>query len=188
MTPSKNISPIIETNRLILRPYVLDDLDDYFTLLSNKENLYYLQDIVTETMGDARASLIDAIQLAQEDKAQRFAITLKQNPNLIGGIGYDYIYDDEDKCTNYMGWFLMPEYHNQGIITESARAVLDFAREQDGITTMFTGCFAKNIPTQKVMEKLGFMLVDDTYYKMHDGEMKQRLKMVLPLTKSKKEQ
>ena len=67
----------LQTNRLIMRPYEESDLPDYYWILSNSRNLYYLDDIVTETMESARQSLHESIVLMKSGDARRFAITLK---------------------------------------------------------------------------------------------------------------
>ena len=77
----------LETERLILRQYSENDLPEYFKLLSDRQNMYYLDDIITDTLEEARESLQNAIEVNEKGMARRFCITLKGEDKLIGGVG-----------------------------------------------------------------------------------------------------
>jgi len=164
----------LETERLILRTYMESDLPEYYRLLSDRENMYYLDDIITETEENARQSLAEAIKLTKTGRARRFAITLSNE--LIGAAGYDIIEVTPLGRIGHMGWFILPEYQNKGYITEAAKRVLSYAFVEDGCVRIETGCYEENIPTQKVMDKVGFRLeAKKVKAKYHDGKMKNRL-------------
>jgi len=74
----------LETTRLVLRSYEEHDLPEYHKLLSDKENMYYL-DFATDTLEESRESLSEAIEINNSGKARRFAVTLDNK--LIGGCG-----------------------------------------------------------------------------------------------------
>ncbi|MCL2216024.1 MAG: GNAT family N-acetyltransferase [Defluviitaleaceae bacterium] len=170
----------METERLILRPYEENDLADYYRILSDRGNLYYLDDIVTETPEDALTSLREAIALMDSGDARRFAIVLKNHPRIIGGVGYDITDKTPLGRIGHMGWFLLPEFQNKGYITEAARRILAYAFEEDNCIKITTGCFKENIPTQKVMAKLGFVQeTDKINTRWHDGKMKERLEFAI---------
>lgn len=54
-----------------------------------------------------------------------------------------------------IGWDLNQRYWNQGIMTEAAGALLDFAFEQIQVECVFADCFLANRACIRVMEKLG---------------------------------
>ena len=171
----------LETERLILRKYSERDLPEYFKLLSNKQNMYYLDDITVNTLEEARESLKNTIKINETGKARRFCIILKENNKLIGGIGYEVAADTPlGKIADPMGWFIMPEFQNKGYVTEAATKVLEFAFSQDNCFRIATGCYADNKPTQKVMAKVGFkresVKIKAAY---HDGIMKDRLEYAI---------
>lgn len=168
----------IATERLVMRPYGSDDLQAYYKLLSDKDNLYYLGDIVVENLEEARLSLQEATHKMQKGEASRFAVTL--DGKLIGGIGYDITDITPIGKIGHMGWFLMPEYHNKGYITEATRALLNYAFTQDNCIRITTGCYRENLPTQKVMEKVGFRKeAEKLKAAWHDGKMKDRLEFAI---------
>ncbi|MCL2224872.1 MAG: GNAT family N-acetyltransferase [Defluviitaleaceae bacterium] len=171
----------LETARLILRPYGENDLDGYYRLLSDRKNMYYLDDIITETREEARQGLAEAIALMESGNARRFAITLKGQPNnIIGGAGYDVTDATPLGRVGHMGWFILQEHQNKGIVTEAAKRVLSYAFDSDNCIRITTGCYAENIPTQKVIAKVGFRReAEKIKAQYHDGEMKDRLEYAI---------
>jgi RimJ/RimL family protein N-acetyltransferase len=171
----------LETERLILRQYEENDLPEYFKLFSDKRNMYFLNDITVDTLEEARESLKAAIEINEKEKARRFCIALKNVNKLIGGIGYEIAANTPfGKIADPMGWFIMPEFQNRGYVTEAAKKVLEFAFLQDNCVRIVTGCYAANIPTQKIMAKAGFRKEGERIKsQFHDGEMKDRLEYAI---------
>jgi len=166
----------LETKRLILRPYEEKDLPEYHRLMSNKENMYYMDGLITNTLDESKESLKSCIAFNKSGNGLRFAVALKENDKLMGGIEYDIMAETLVGKTSGMGWFIMPEYQNKGYITEAAKKVLEFAFLHDNCIRVGTGCFKDNIPTQKVMEKVGFKKeYETTKSHWHDGQMKGRM-------------
>jgi len=173
----------LETERLIIREYHESDLSEYHELLSDKQNMYFLDDITTNSLEESRESLKNAVHMNNSGKARRFCITLKErgNDKLIGGVGYEIsAITPLGKIADPMGWFIMPEFQNNGYVTEAARRVLDYAFSQDDCIRVVTGCYADNLPTQKVMDKVGFRKEGERFKThFHDGKMKDRLEYAL---------
>jgi len=172
---------ILTSDRLIMRNYRYSDLENYHILMSNKENMYYLTPLITNTIEESQESLRSAIEINSHDKARRFCITLKDEDKLIGAVGYE-IADETPvgRVANPMGWFLMPEYHNKGYMTEAVKRVLEYAFLEDNCVRVVTACFKENIPTQKVMEKVGLRKEAEKIEALwHDGKMKDRLEFAI---------
>ena len=172
----------LETERLFIRNYKESDLPEYFTLFSNKQNMYFLDDIYVKNIDEARESLRVAIEVNENNKGRRFCIILKENNDdkLIGGCGYDIGELTPVGRIVHMGWFLMPEYHSRGYVTEAVRRVLEFAFIKDNCIRVTTGCFRDNKPSRKVMEKAGFRKEAERIKAIwHDGQMKDRLEFAM---------
>jgi len=173
----------LETERLIIREYHESDLPEYHELLSDKRNMYFLNDITTNSLEESRESLRNAVAMNNSDKARRLCISLKErgNDKLIGGVGYEIAaITPLGKIAGPMGWFVMPEYQNNGYATEAAMRVLDYAFSQDDCIRVVTGCYAENLPTQKVMDKVGFRKAGERVEaQFHDGKMKDRFEYAL---------
>ena len=171
----------LESERLIMRNYRESDLPEYHKLMSDKENMYYLYDIITNTIEESLESLKNAIDVNRKETARRFCITEKGNDKHIGSVGYEIReITPVGKIADPMGWFILPEYQNKGYITEAVKRVLKFAFLQDDCIRVVTGCFKENIPTQKVMIKAGFRQEADKPKAMWlDGQMRDRLEFAL---------
>jgi ribosomal-protein-alanine N-acetyltransferase len=171
----------LETERLILRPYAESDLPAYHELLSDKDNLYYLDDCIMETMEESRASLLETIEKWQNHTARRFAVTRKEDGCFMGGVGYEIAAETPiGRIGGPMGWFIMKAYQNKGYITEAVKRVLEYAFKQDNCVRMVTGCYKENQPTQRVMAKTGFRQeAEKIKAQWHDGKMKDRLEFAI---------
>ena len=136
----------LDTERLILRAYKESDLPEYHKLLSDKQNMYFLNDIATNSLKESKESLENAIEVNSSNKARRYCITLKESGDdkLIGGIGYEIATATPlGKIAGPMGWFIMPEFQNKGYITEAAKCVLEFAFTQDNCIRVVTGYYSQ---------------------------------------------
>ena len=174
---------LFETERLIIREYKDSDLPDYHKLLSDKQNMYFLDDIATSSFDESRESLKNAIKLNAGGEARRYCITLKarSDDKLIGGVGYEVAaVTPLGKIADPMGWFILPEFQNNGYITEAVNRVLEFAFSQDDCIRVATGCYRDNVPTQRVMDKTGFRKEGERFAsRYHDGKMKDRLEYAM---------
>jgi len=174
---------LLETERLIIRKYKESDLPEYNKLLSDNKNMYFLDDIATSSLEESQESLTNTINMNSSGKARRFCVTLKErgDDKLIGGVGYEIAATTPlGKIADPMGWFIMPDFQNNGYITEAVTRVLKFAFKQDDCIRVVTGCYKDNAPTQRVLDKTGFRKegerVESRY---HDGKMKERLEYAI---------
>lgn len=174
---------VLETERLVLRNYRESDLPDYHKMMSDKENMYYLDPfgITTNSIDESNISLKNAVAVNAKGSGCRYCIALKENDELIGAVGYDITANlPVGKIADPMGWFVMPEYQNNGYITEAVKRVLEFAFLQDNCVRVVTACFKDNIPTQRVMAKVGFRKEAEKLRAMWlDGQMKDRLEFAI---------
>jgi ribosomal-protein-alanine N-acetyltransferase len=171
----------LESERLIMRNYQESDLNDYHRMMSDKENMYYQAKFVTKSIEESQESLKTAIAFNTQGKGYVFCIALKESDKLIGGIGYEVPRKTPlGKIADPIGWFLIPEYHNKGYMTEAAKKVVEFAFLQDNCIRVVTACYKENVPSHKVIIKAGFRQEAEKIQAMwHDGQMKDRLEFAL---------
>jgi len=172
----------LESERLIIRNYKESDLPEYYALFSDKENMYFVDDLLVNTLDEALDSLREAIKVNEDKKGRRFCVVLKEGgeDKIIAGVGYDICAETPLGKIGHMGWFLMPEYHNKGYITEAAKRVLEYAFLQDNCIRITTACYSNNIPSQTVMKKVGFRKEGQRVKaQWHDGIMKDRLEFAM---------
>jgi ribosomal-protein-alanine N-acetyltransferase len=60
------------------------------------------------------------------------------------------------------GFMTLPEYRNRGYMTEAARALIDWALQQNGVSALIAETEKRNKASQRVLEKLGARISEET--------------------------
>ncbi|MBQ3482481.1 MAG: GNAT family N-acetyltransferase [Oscillospiraceae bacterium] len=145
----------LETERLILRPFRVEDAEAMFTgWASDGEVTKYLTWCPHKSVEDTKALL--ARWVAEYEKPERLnlAIVLKEENRLIGGIdvvGYD-------GGRPVIGYNLARAYWNRGYMTEACGRLLAYLFSQ-GFEEVLISAMIENIGSQRVIEKCGGELV-----------------------------
>lgn len=164
-------TPILETDRLILRPFEKEDAPAVFECWESDPDVAKYMFWTSHNDLEKTKEWI-AFELGQIDKEDwyRFAIVLKETNELIGtALIY---YEEEVQCWE-VGYNLGKVYWNKGYTTEAMKKILEFASEQLGISE-FVGRYAKENPASgNVMKKLGFSYEKDIPYECNDGAVKR---------------
>ena len=146
---------IIETERLILRPFTESDAADAFEYL-HEPMVHCFACMKTETLEDARKAVLERAK----DGEFYFAITLKDSGKVIGEIDAksEATAPDEENAerdTFSPCWMLNPEYHGKGYAYEAAHAFFDYLFERKGARRIYAYTEDYNVASQKLCEKLG---------------------------------
>lgn len=88
------------------------------------------------------------------DPAQIFAIEYKGE--YVGNIGLHKQSDVYSKSAE-LGYFTGEPYWNKGITTRAVKLVCEYGFRELDIVRIFSGVFEYNIPSQRVLEKCGFV-------------------------------
>lgn len=160
-------TPIIETERLILRPFTIDDAEEvYRNWTSDPEVARYMSWSTHENVEVTKAWLAIVVQNITSDTDYDWVFVRKSDNTLIGSGG---IYYKEETGTYTLGYNIMKSCWHQGYTTEAARAILKFAVGTLH-ATRFRASHAKGNPNSgKVMEKVGFHYVEDSHIESIDG-------------------
>ena len=141
--------PIIETERLVLRPVTLDDAKAMFAYASNKENTRY----TFPTNQSLEETKNNIVQFYLANPLGRWGIELKNSGEFIGTIDLHKIDPVLKKAA--IGYIIHQKYWNQGLTTEANRAIIKLAFEEIGMNKL-TALYDKANPASgKVMEKSG---------------------------------
>lgn len=137
---------MIETKRLMLRPFKREDFGDVFEYL-HKPAMNCFMDMKLETVEDAKA---EVERRCEEDGGLYLAICLKDNGKVIGEIFTHPEGDTFSPC-----WMINTEYQKQGYGFEAAYAFIDFLFSEKGARRVYAYTEDNNISCQKLCEKLG---------------------------------
>lgn len=148
---------IIETERLILRPFCNDDLKDFYE--------YAKVEGVGEMAGWSHHKNIDESKqilemFIKQDKV--FAITLKENGKVIGSLGIEK-YGLEDKFTEFngyigreIGFVLSKDYWGKGYMPETCMKIISYLFNELDYDFIVCGYHDFNNQSKRVQEKCGF--------------------------------
>lgn len=148
---------LIETQRLILRAFTQDDLNDFYEYASVEG--------VGEMAGWKHHESVEKSQeilniFINEDKT--FAICLKQNNKVIGSLGIEK-YGLEEKLTEFngyqgreIGFVLSKDYWGKGIMVEAVNAVINYLFNELNFDFLICGYYLFNNQSKRVQEKCGF--------------------------------
>lgn len=146
---------MIETERLILRPFIQSDARDMFEYLREPAvNCFACMKL--DTLEDAKAEVENRVK----ETEYYFAIVLKGTGKVIGEIeGFPDPTDPNDPYpandTFSPCWMLNPQYQGHGYAYEAAYAFFDYLFREKGARRIYAYTEDYNIPCQKLCEKLG---------------------------------
>ena len=142
----------IETNRLLLRRFVIEDADEMFDNWANdSEVTKYMTWNPHESVEQTKAILKMWIKDYEKPNTYRFAITLKQTNELIGSI------DVVDYVNGYpeIGYCLSRKHWNKGYMTEALKSFVIYLSDK-GYKEIVIEADVRNIGSNRVIEKCGF--------------------------------
>ena len=157
----------ISSARLIIRDHIESDLRDLHRLISDKEIMYYLPEILTNTIEDTKENLGVAISESYNENRTKyfFAIIDKLTDEYIGEIGFTKIKECKEGNIVNLGYFILKENWGKGYVVEASKAIIDYAFVNLNTVKVETGCLKENYKSEKVMIKLG--LIKEADYKKH---------------------
>lgn len=144
---------MIETERLILRPFEAEDLDIIYKIYSDEEILRY-SPYDPMDREQARALLEEMLREWQKPEPgnREMAVIRKDTGEKIGRCHMLY---EPEKDSVMLGWFLKKEAWGKGYATEIGEALLDCCFEELKVHRVWGLCNPANTASRRVMEKCG---------------------------------
>lgn len=144
----------LQTERLLLRPWRYDDLEDFFAYASSPAvgpDAGWLPHVDREVTREILTMFIE--------EKKTFAI--EYEGRVIGSIGVE-AYNEEayPELAPYrgreIGYALSDQYWGRGIMTEAVQEVIRYLFDEVGLDVIFCGNFLRNRRSARVQEKCGF--------------------------------
>jgi ribosomal-protein-alanine N-acetyltransferase len=148
--------PTLSSKRLILRELADADAGALYALRSDKQVNKYLDRPPTQKIDDALAFIFKITNSIQQNKCVYWALTLKDNPLLIGTICLWNFSDNQS--TAEIGYELNPRFQGQGLTNEAVSIVAGFGFKTMRLTAIEAYTHQANISSVRVLEKQGFKL------------------------------
>jgi len=156
---------ILETDRLLLREFVMDDAEGFFKMVSDPDVTRYTGD-GSKTHEEAKRGLEERLFRDYRKYGYgRWATVYKPTGRVIGFAGLKYLDDVQDVD---LGYRFFKEYWGNGLATEAARAILTYGVDTLQLHRIIGITDIENKASIRVLEKVGFTFEKFTTYRDHD--------------------
>jgi RimJ/RimL family protein N-acetyltransferase len=154
------MSITLETHRLMLRPFRLDDLDRLSALMANPDFMRFSLGVYSREK--TQEFLNKLIGWQESGIPSLYAVIFKQTGDLLGYCGFYHPEGFEDV---EIGYRLDPQYWNQGIITEAARRVRNYGFDELKLGRLISLIHPENVASRRVAEKNGMTVERETLFR-----------------------
>jgi ribosomal-protein-alanine N-acetyltransferase len=167
LTINFNPFPQLKSDLLLLRRITTGDAAQILALRGNPETMKY----ITRPLLTSHHEVLEFIKtrvdtLVESNHGIDWAVTLNGNPQMIGTAGIYHIQPENFRAE--IGYMLLPEYQNKGIITETIKLMLDYAFHQLQMHSVQAVIDPANIASERVLQKNGFAkeahLIENEYH------------------------
>ncbi|HGF3785471.1 TPA: GNAT family N-acetyltransferase [Vibrio parahaemolyticus] len=157
----------IESKRLILRPFTLDDAEHVAELAGDKMIAEMTANIPHPyTVFDAENWIRTHEALFLSGKGAVYAIVLKDSFELIGAISFPKL----DNGLGILGYWLGVPFWGCGYATEASKVLISFSKKHYGLTKLQVMHLVENERSRSVIDKLGIKYVGNEINRMQGKE------------------
>ena len=144
----------IETHRLILRPFRIEDTEDMFAnWASDPEVTRFLTWPAHPNADVTRKIMTDWISRYGDGGYFNWAVELKETGTVIGNIAV--VKTEEELESAEIGYCMGRKFWGRGIMPEALRSVMDYLFDTAGFSRITAGHDINNPNSGRVMEKAG---------------------------------
>ena len=143
---------ILETERLILRPWEESDAEELYKYAKDGRVGPIAGWPVHTSVENSREIIINVLSDPED-----YAVVLKETGLPVGSIGLKFhkdLAEKDDECE--LGYWLGVPYWGRGLIPEAAREMLRHAFEDLKLERVWCGYYEGNDKSRRVQEKCGF--------------------------------
>jgi [ribosomal protein S5]-alanine N-acetyltransferase len=155
---------LLETERLILRPFDEKDAEQFFEMDKNVNVHKYLWQKPIQSIEEIYA-VIEMVQKQYTDNGiGRFSAILKETNEFIGWTGLKYVKDiTVNGNTNFYdyGYRLNEKFWNKGFATEATLAWFDYGFNQMNLKEINAYTHHDNGASNRVLEKCGMTFIEN---------------------------
>ncbi len=155
----------IETDELVLREFVDEDIAGIYELDSDHDVHQYLGANPIHSLDQAATIVKDIQQQNIKYGIARWAIIHKLTNEFVGWTGLKYETLVKKEMPYYdLGYRLKPKFWGKGIATETSIIALNYGFKILQLEEIFAGAHIDNIASNRVLQKVGLQLVEQFVY------------------------
>ncbi|WP_313374625.1 GNAT family N-acetyltransferase [Chishuiella sp.] len=155
-----NYTPVLETDRLIIRPITIDDLQAYYEMDSQPEVHTFLRAAPLQSLDETKDVINALLEQYEKFGVARVAVIEKETNQFIGWTGFKFIEEKEaiDNKFDYLdfGYRFRKEAWGKGYATEAAKACMDYYKNNMTHFKLNAITHVDNSASRHVLEKIGF--------------------------------
>jgi ribosomal-protein-alanine N-acetyltransferase len=156
----------IETERLLIRPFELGDIEASYEMNLDPDVSKYTGDGGVVSKNEIKRRIVEDVFGDYEKYGfGRLAVELKGVNKFIGFTGLKYLANINEVD---IGYRFMKEYWGKGIATESGKACIKYGFVTLGLNRIIGLVLPENLGSIRVLEKLGFKYEKDI---IDDGQI-----------------
>ncbi|MGW4211694.1 GNAT family N-acetyltransferase [Lentzea sp. NPDC004789] len=145
----------LRTDRLLLRPFELTDLDDFYAYRSRPDVYRYLYGEAAnrEQAAELLAKRMGETELTEEGQWLALAAYWPEAGRVVGDVVLKWLSAQDRQ--GEIGYGFNPEFGGKGLATEAAERMLRLGFEELGLHRIVAECDPRNEPSWRLMERLG---------------------------------
>jgi ribosomal-protein-alanine N-acetyltransferase len=161
--PTFEVEPI-ETERLLLRPLTLADLGPLHEVYGDRDVMRWIGtgDAYSRELAESEARLDRLVAHQEKHGFSIWAVTDRGSGMLLGDCGLVHWAHRGPEIE--LVYRLGKAYWGQGYATEAARAWVERGLDELGLERIVAATHPENVPSQHVLEKVGFRYERKTNY------------------------
>jgi len=178
----------LEGNRIILRPLEERDAPTLYENVKEYEMARWLINLPHPYPKDGALEFIKKSRdLMEKGESYELAIESKETSEVIGVMSFCKV--NQKNRSAEVGYWVAKEHRGEGIATEAGLALLIFGFEELNLERIYSKCFSENIPSQRIMEKIGMQyegtfrheilkddrFIDTKYYSILKGDWLKKI-------------
>lgn len=148
--------PVLETQRLILRPLSPSDAQDMYAYARDPLVSRYVPWETHRSIEDSLAYLNTVAAAQAEGKPASWAVVSRTEGRMVGTAGF--VWWEPAHSAAEIGYILSRHLWGQGLMSEAAKAVVDFGFSRMELNRIEARCVEENIASARVLEKCGMTL------------------------------
>lgn len=147
---------ILETERLVLRPFKETDVEDMYYNWANNDNVTRFLTWPTHSSKEITKSVVNLwVSRYKDTKNYQWCIECKSNHQAIGSMAI--VHMEEEINSVEIGYCIGEEYWNRGITSEALKEVIRFLFEKVECNRIYARHDLQNPNSGKVMKKAGLL-------------------------------
>jgi RimJ/RimL family protein N-acetyltransferase len=158
-------SPLIETERLILRLPRPEDVDDFARAFADPETMRYMGDGSTATREQVERGIGFWLDRWEVNGLGLFSVENRESGQVVGRVGFlvwdtatwetSSLEEAGERAEIELGWLVAREHWGHGYATEAALALRDWGIAERGLTRLISLIRHGNDRSVRVAEKIG---------------------------------